>query len=122
MRTSLLLLALAVANRATAALSFISKNMYSNNNRAESLSEYLDHLTPAAKYVLVNKLAGPSIGADVKLPTSLLDMPNTDTILTAWRSHHRSPRAGRTKLSYLLGPRCRPCLSRLVHGARLVAY
>jgi hypothetical protein len=70
MRTSLLFLALAVVNHATVALSFVPINKYSYTKRAESLSDYLDHLTPAAKYVLVNELAGPSIGADVKLPPS----------------------------------------------------
>ena len=68
MRTSLLFLALAVVNHATVALSSIPRNKYSYTKRAESLSDYLDHLTPAAKYVLVNEIAGPSIGADVKLP------------------------------------------------------
>lgn len=91
MRTSLLFLALAVVNHATVALSSVPRNKYSYNNRAESLSDYLNQLTPAAKNVLVNELAGPSIGADVKLHISLLDVLNIDTILTARRTHHSSP-------------------------------
>jgi hypothetical protein len=90
MRTSLLFLALAVVNHATTALSSIPRSKYSYNNRAEGLSDYLNQLTPAAKNVLVNGIAGPSIGADVKQPASLPDVLNTDTILTARCSHHRS--------------------------------
>jgi hypothetical protein len=91
MRTSLLFLALAVVNHATVALSSVPRSKYSYANRPEGLGDYMDQLVPAAKNVLLNGLAGPSIGADVNLPASLHDVLNTDTILTARCSHYRSP-------------------------------
>jgi hypothetical protein len=83
MRTSLLFLALALVNHATVALSSVPRSKYSYTNRAEDLSDYLNQLAPAAKNVLINGIAGPSIGADVKLPASLLDVLNTYTILSS---------------------------------------
>ncbi|KAF8268190.1 hypothetical protein EI94DRAFT_1204968 [Lactarius quietus] len=60
--TSLLFLALALANGATFASSSVTRKY--THKRDISVSAYLDELTPVAKDVLVNQLAGPSIGAD----------------------------------------------------------
>ena len=83
MRASLLFLALSVANGATVGLPSVLKRTKYSTKRAISASDYLDELTPVAKDVLVNRLAGPSIGADVNLPILMLDASNADTILPA---------------------------------------
>jgi hypothetical protein len=80
MRTSLLFLALTVANRATVALPSVLRSKYSYTNKQESVSDYLDKLTPVAKDVLVNRIAGPTIGADVNPPASR--HPQRTSILT----------------------------------------
>ena len=68
MRTSLLFLALAVANGATVAFSTVLRGTrYTSTSYSNSLSDYLGKLTPVAKDVLVNRIAGPAIGADVNL-------------------------------------------------------
>ncbi len=64
MRTSLLFLALAVANGATVALSSVLRSTKYTSG-PYSVSDYLDKLIPVAKDVLVNRIAGPAIGADV---------------------------------------------------------
>jgi glucoamylase len=84
MRTSLLFLALAVVNHATTALSSIPRSKYSYNNRAEGLSDYLNQLTPAAKNVLVNGIAGPSIGADPGVLITVLPEPDRPDYLIYW--------------------------------------
>lgn len=90
MRSSLLLLALAVVNGATVALSSALRSTKYTTKR-DSVSDYLNELTPVAKDVLVNQLAGPAIGADVDPSAPLPDAVNTDTILIAWCRHLRSP-------------------------------
>ena len=64
MRSSLLLLALTVVHGATVVLSSVLRSTKYTTKR-DSVSDYLDELTPVAKDVLVNQLAGPAIGADV---------------------------------------------------------
>jgi glucoamylase len=64
MRAPLLFLALSVANCATVGLSSVLKRTEYTTKRDISVSDYLDELTPVAKDVIVNQLAGPSIGAD----------------------------------------------------------
>jgi hypothetical protein len=63
MRSSLFLLALAAANGVTA------NRIPSTNylDKAADVASYLDSLAPVAKDVLLNQIAGPSIGADVSL-------------------------------------------------------
>jgi hypothetical protein len=61
MRSSLLLLALAAANGVTAGRIPTSGSLHN----APDVSAYLSSLVPVAKDVLLNKIAGPSIGADV---------------------------------------------------------
>jgi hypothetical protein len=77
-RTSLLFLALALANAATVTMSAVLRNTRYTNN-PKSVRAYLDKLTPVAKDVLVNKIAGPSIGADVN-PLALCRMGSTLTL------------------------------------------
>jgi glucokinase len=89
MRTSLLFLALAVANAATVTMSAVLRSTKYTSN-PESVRSYLDKLTPVAKDVLVNKIAGPSIGADVNPLARLPVVFDTDTIMTAWCPHHCS--------------------------------
>ncbi|KAF8259961.1 Six-hairpin glycosidase-like protein [Lactarius quietus] len=65
MRASFLFLALTVANSATVALSSVLRSeSYTSTSHWNSLSDYLGKLTPVAKDVLVNRIAGPAIGAD----------------------------------------------------------
>ena len=80
MRASLLFLALSVANGVTISLSAVLRRTEYTTKRDISVSDYLDELTLVAKDVLVNQLAGPSIGADVNLPVLMFDVPNSDTI------------------------------------------
>lgn len=65
MRPWLFLAALAGANGV--ATSPISDSMYMDNDAAD-VSLYLSKLVPVAKDVLLNQVAGPSIGADVNMP------------------------------------------------------
>ena len=66
MRPSLFLVALAAANGVAATqipdIKYIDK--------AADVSSYLRRLVPVAKDVMLNQVAGPSIGADVNLPYS----------------------------------------------------
>jgi hypothetical protein len=91
MRASLLFLALSIANGATVGLSSVLRSTGYTTKRDISVSGYLDELTPIAKDVLVNQLAGPSIGADVNPPVPLPDVLNADTILPARCPHIRFP-------------------------------
>ena len=59
MRPSLFLAAFAAANGVAAS------RIPNTNNVAADVSSYLGSLVPVAKDVLINKIAGPSIGADV---------------------------------------------------------
>jgi hypothetical protein len=63
MRPSLFLASLAAASGVAA--SRIPNTEYIEN--AADVSLYLNKLVPVAKDVLLNKIAGPSIGADVNL-------------------------------------------------------
>ena len=91
MRASLLFLALSVANGVTIGLSAVLRRTEYTTKRDISVSDYLDELTPVAKDVLVNQLAGPSIGADVNLPVLMFDVPNSDTIPPARYPRIRFP-------------------------------
>lgn len=74
MRTSLLFLALTVANSAAVSLSSVLRSTsYTSTSYSNSLSDYLGKLTPVAKDVLVNRIAGPAIGADVNPHTPFPD-------------------------------------------------
>jgi hypothetical protein len=66
MRPSLFLVALAAANGVTATRIPITKYI----DKAVDVFSYLSRLVPVAKDVLLNQIAGPSIGADVNLPYS----------------------------------------------------
>ena len=66
MRPSLILVALAAANGVAATR--IPKTKYIDT--AIDVSSYLSRLVPVAKEVMLNQIAGPSIGADVNLPYS----------------------------------------------------
>jgi hypothetical protein len=91
MRTSLLFLALAVANGATVALSSVLRSTkYTSTPYSNSLTDYLGKLTPVAKDVLVNRIAGPAIGADVNPHSHSSDVLDADTTPTARCAHHRS--------------------------------
>ena len=61
MRSSLFLLALAASNGVIA--SRIPR--VDDSDKAADVASYLDSLFPVAKDVLLNQIAGPSIGADV---------------------------------------------------------
>ncbi len=63
MRPSLFLAAFAAANSVTA--SRIPNTKYLDN--VADVASYLNSLVPVAKDVLLNQIAGPSIGADVNL-------------------------------------------------------
>ena len=89
MRTSLLFLALAVANAATITMSAVLRGTEYTSG-PENIRSYLNKLAPVAKDVLVNKIAGPSIGADVNLLSRSPDLFDTYSIMTAWCPHHRS--------------------------------
>lgn len=93
MRTSLLFLALAVANAATITMSAVLRGTEYTSS-PENIRSYLNKLAPVAKDVLVNKIAGPSIGADVNLLARSPDVFDTNTVMTAWCPHHRSSRGG----------------------------
>ena len=64
MRPLLFLAALAGANGV--ATSRLPYTMYMED--AADVSSYLSKLVPVAKDVLLNQVAGPSIGADVNMP------------------------------------------------------
>ena len=64
MRPSLFLAALAAAG--SVAASRIPNTKYLDN-AGDDVSSYLSSLVPVAKDVLLNQVAGPSIGADVNL-------------------------------------------------------
>ena len=66
MRPSLFLVLLAAANGVAATQIPDPKYI----DKAADVSSYLSRLAPVAKDVLLNKVAGPSIGADVNLPYS----------------------------------------------------
>jgi len=79
MRTSLLFLALAVANGATVAFSSVLRST-KYTSKPDIVSAYLDKLIPVAKDVLVNRIAGPAIGADVNPRSSSRLMRSTLTL------------------------------------------
>lgn len=62
MRPSLFLAAFAAANGVAASRFPNTKHL----DNAADVSSYLSSLVPVAKDVLLNQVAGPSIGADVK--------------------------------------------------------
>lgn len=66
MRPLLFLAALAGANGV--ATSRIPNSIYMDNAQAADVSSYLSKLVPVAKDILLNQVAGPSIGADVNTP------------------------------------------------------
>lgn len=80
MRTSLFLAAFAAANGVAA--NRIPNTKYLDNTA--DVSSYLSSLVPVAKDVLLNQIAGPSIGADVnsRLPSPLSMLMSFDSLLS----------------------------------------
>lgn len=79
MRPSLFLTAFAAANG-------VAASRISSPNNAADVSSYLGSLFPVAKDVLLNQVAGPSIGADVnprpRLPSPLSMLMLFDSLLS----------------------------------------
>ena len=116
MRPSLFLAAFAAANG-------VAASRIPNTNYLDDVSSYLGSLAPVAKDVLLNKIAGPSIGADVGLRPVFVSLPILDanvvvTLFSAWCRHNPHPRGRPPRLPHLLASRCLPWLSRLACRTR----